>query len=107
MTQKELEDYLLGAANILHGMIDAANFKQYIFPLLFFKRASDLWDEEYQTALKEKQKLSYLCRYHKTLLFIRNSNVLLGCLLEHFCFYLYISPIIVQLGKSKPSLGFK
>jgi type I restriction enzyme M protein len=53
MTQKQLEDYLWGAANILRGMIDAADFKQYIFPLLFFKRVSDLWDEEYQTALKK------------------------------------------------------
>ncbi len=53
MTQKELEDYLWGAANILRGMIDAADFKQYIFPLLFFKRVSDLWDEEYQLALAE------------------------------------------------------
>ena len=53
MTQKQLEDYLWGAANILRGMIDAADFKQYIFPLLFFKRISDLWDEEYQTALNE------------------------------------------------------
>ena len=53
MTQKQLEDYLWGAANLLRGMIDAADFKQYIFPLLFFKRVSDLWDEEYQTALSE------------------------------------------------------
>src|SRR6185312_16367996 len=53
MTQKQLEDYLWGAANILRGMIDAADFKQYIFPLLFFKRVSDLWDEEYQIALEE------------------------------------------------------
>lgn len=53
MTQKELEDYLWGAANILRGMIDAADFKQYIFPLLFFKRISDLWDEEYKLALDE------------------------------------------------------
>jgi type I restriction enzyme M protein len=53
MTKKQLEDYLWGAANILRGMIDAADFKQYIFPLLFFKRISDLWDEEYQTALDE------------------------------------------------------
>ena len=53
MTQKQLEDHLWGAANILRGMIDAADFKQYIFPLLFFKRISDLWEEEYQEALKE------------------------------------------------------
>lgn len=60
MTKKELEDYLWGAANILRGMIDAADFKQYIFPLLFFKRISDLWDEEYQLALAESANdLSY------------------------------------------------
>lgn len=53
MTQKQLEDYLWGAANILRGMIDAADFKQYIFPLLFFKRISDVWDEEYEAALAE------------------------------------------------------
>jgi type I restriction enzyme M protein len=55
MTQKELEDYLWGAANILRGMIDAADFKQYIFPLLFFKRISDVWDEEFQAALNESE----------------------------------------------------
>ncbi len=53
MNTKELEAYLWGAANILRGLIDAADFKQYIFPLLFFKRISDLWDEEYQQALVE------------------------------------------------------
>lgn len=53
MTQKQLEDYLWGAANILRGMIDAADFKQYIFPLLFFKRISDLWNEEYEQAKEE------------------------------------------------------
>lgn len=53
MTQKELEKYLMDAANILRGMIDAADFKQYIFPLLFFKRISDVWDEEYHEALSD------------------------------------------------------
>lgn len=53
MNQKQLEDYLWGAANILRGMIDAADFKQYIFPLLFFKRISDVWNEEYKIALEE------------------------------------------------------
>lgn len=52
MTQKQLEDHLWGAAQILRGLIDAADFKQYIFPLLFFKRVSDIWDEEYQEALE-------------------------------------------------------
>lgn len=41
MTQKELEKYLWGAATALRGTIDAGDYKQYIFPLLFFKRISD------------------------------------------------------------------
>jgi len=47
----ELESYLWGAATILRGLVDAGDYKQYIFPLLFFKRISDIWDEEYQTEL--------------------------------------------------------
>jgi type I restriction enzyme M protein len=38
MTQQELEQYLWGAATYLRGTIDAGDYKQYIFPLLFFKR---------------------------------------------------------------------
>jgi type I restriction enzyme M protein len=49
----ELEQYLWGAANILRGPIDKADFKSYIFPLLFFKRLSDVYDEEFTTAFKE------------------------------------------------------
>lgn len=53
ITLSELEQYLWGAANILRGPIDKADFKSYIFPLLFFKRISDVYDEEYATALGE------------------------------------------------------
>jgi type I restriction enzyme M protein len=53
MTQQELEKYLWGAATALRGTIDAGDYKQYIFPLLFFKRISDVYDEEYQSALAE------------------------------------------------------
>ena len=53
LTQKELEKYLWGAATTLRGTIDAGDYKQYIFPLLFFKRISDVYDEEYETALAE------------------------------------------------------
>ena len=49
----ELKQYLWGAANILRGPIDKADFKSYIFPLLFFKRISDVYDEEYAVALSE------------------------------------------------------
>jgi len=53
LSQQELESYLWGAANLLRGLIDAGDYKQYVFPLLFFKRLSDVWDEEYQNALEE------------------------------------------------------
>ncbi|MCW6015444.1 type I restriction-modification system subunit M [Serratia marcescens] len=60
ITQQELESYLWGAAVLLRGLIDAGDYKQFIFPLLFFKRISDVWDEEYQTALEASDgDLSY------------------------------------------------
>jgi type I restriction enzyme M protein len=59
MSQQELESYLWGAANLLRGLIDAGDYKQYVFPLLFFKRLSDVWDEEYQTALDETGDEAY------------------------------------------------
>ncbi|WP_163518249.1 type I restriction-modification system subunit M [Gelidibacter japonicus] len=52
MTQKELEKYLWGAATQLRGTIDAGDYKQYIFPLLFFKRICDVYDEEFEKALE-------------------------------------------------------
>ena len=49
----QLKSHLWEAANILRGPVDAADFKTYVFPLLFFKRISDVYDEEYATALAE------------------------------------------------------
>jgi type I restriction enzyme M protein len=48
-----LESHLWEAANILRGPVDAADFKTYIFPLLFFKRVCDVYDEEVEAALAE------------------------------------------------------
>lgn len=53
MTQQQLEKYLWGAATQLRGTIDAGDYKQYIFPLLFFKRICDVYDEEFEKALAE------------------------------------------------------
>ena len=58
-SQQELESYLWGGATLLRGLIDASDYKQYIFPLLFFKRLSDVWDEEYQDAFEETQVEKY------------------------------------------------
>ena len=43
----EMKQFLWGAATRLRGQIDAAGYKEYIFPLLFFKRISDVYDEQY------------------------------------------------------------
>jgi type I restriction enzyme, R subunit len=53
LSQRELETYLWGAAKLLRGLVDAGDYKQYIFPLLFFKRLSDVWNEDYAAALAE------------------------------------------------------
>lgn len=59
ISQKELESYLWGGATLLRGLIDASDYKQYIFPLLFFKRLSDVWDEDYQQAFEETKDQDY------------------------------------------------
>jgi type I restriction enzyme M protein len=53
ITQQQLESYLWGAAVLLRGTIDAGDYKQFIFPLLFYKRLCDVFDEETQAALTE------------------------------------------------------
>lgn len=53
ITQQELESYLWGSATLLRGHIDAGDYKQYIFPLLFYKRICDVYDEEFYSALEE------------------------------------------------------
>ncbi|MBN2442567.1 MAG: N-6 DNA methylase [Spirochaetales bacterium] len=55
LTLSQLEQYLSKAAWILKGPVDASDFKVYIFPLLFFKRISDVYDEEFETALAESK----------------------------------------------------
>ena len=47
LTLDELKTFLWSAATRLRGQIDAAGYKEYIFPLLFFKRISDVFDEQY------------------------------------------------------------
>ena len=48
-----MKTFLWGAATRLRGQIDAAGYKEYIFPLLFFKRISDVYDEQYKGFLRE------------------------------------------------------
>lgn len=53
LTQAALERHLWGAADILRGTVDAGDYKQYIFGLLFYKRLCDVWDEEFEKLLGE------------------------------------------------------
>ena len=49
----ELETYLYASADILRGHVDASDYKSFIFPLLFFKRICDIYDEETEQLVKE------------------------------------------------------
>lgn len=51
-SKEELERHLWRAADILRGSIDSADYKHYIFGLLFYKRLNDVWLEEYDDRLK-------------------------------------------------------
>ena len=51
LTKQELESKLWQAADILRGQIDSADYKNYIFSILFLKRLSDRFDEEIQNAV--------------------------------------------------------
>ena len=49
---QQLRSSLWEAANILRGSaVDRTDWKGYILPLLFFKRISDVWDEEHALIL--------------------------------------------------------
>jgi type I restriction enzyme M protein len=59
ISQGELESYLWGAATILRGLVDAGDYKQFVFPLLFFKRLSDVWDGDFNQALADSSDAEY------------------------------------------------
>jgi type I restriction enzyme M protein len=68
LSLSQLEQYLSKAAWILKGPVDASDFKVYIFPLLFFKRISDVYDEEFRFALDESdgdQDYAALPEFHR------------------------------------------
>lgn len=53
LTQNTLESYLWKAADILRGAVRPEKYGDYVLPLLFFKRLSDVWTEEYEQALQK------------------------------------------------------
>ena len=50
---QDLYNFLFEACNIIRGPVSQDNFKDYITPLLYYKRISDVYDEETEEALRE------------------------------------------------------
>src|SRR3989337_2405756 len=55
-TQQDLEQSLWKAADILRGAVKPEKYGNYMLPLLFYKRLSDVWKEEFEQALKRYKK---------------------------------------------------
>ncbi|MBR4697211.1 MAG: SAM-dependent DNA methyltransferase, partial [Candidatus Methanomethylophilaceae archaeon] len=55
ITIPELEKYLWDGAVILRGKMGAGSYKNYLFPLIFYKRICDVYDEEYKAAMDESE----------------------------------------------------
>jgi len=103
LTSQELEGVLWRAADILRGAVRPERYSSYILPLLFFKRLSDVYIEEYQNLLdRYKDKEIAEKRFHRFL-------VPEGCLWEDLRKQSQnvgqrLNEIMAQVAKANPRL---